>query len=308
MREQICEQCGNKYGLNDLVSVFDSTLCQSCGEKRLKDAEQDQITDQSVFSLSDPTICARCGADGGNQEFEFFVEMPICENCRDAMVNYRYPAWIKGFFAGILIITICSIAWNFRFFQARILMEQAIRIGFVQGNVDTATKKMSKAANLVPGAHGLQVLSHYLEGVQAIRDDDSQTALNHFQKCNELPESYQVEQYMLIAEFGVAFDNKEYQRFLELSIKYRDSFPDDPIPEAQIASAYACLYAEEKKQECKEKAMEHLQIAEEKATPDDQKRFEEYRERILYRLETRRILNSEEYYKETGKVLPEETQ
>ena len=306
MREQTCEQCGQKHGLNELISVFGSVLCRSCGDQKLNASDKDQINEKTVFPLSDPTVCARCGTDGGSQEFPLFLDMPICQTCKDTMVNYRYPAWVKAFFAGILIIVVFSLVWNFRFFQARVLMEQAIKAGFAQGNVEAGSNKMQKASNLVPESHELRVLSHYLEGVRAIRKDDCQSALDHFQNCNELPEAYQVELFQRTAEIGVAFDNKDYQKFLELAMGLRDSNPNDSTAEGQIASAYACLYAERGDESDKQKALEHLQRAEDKTTPNDRERFKEYRERITYRLETRRILTRKEYYEETGKTPPED--
>lgn len=306
MREQPCEQCGKPYGRNELLSVFDRILCRPCGEESLGQSDQEQINDQTVFPLSDPTICARCGADGGDREYDLFLDLPICPTCNHSMVHYRYPTWVKSFFAGILIVTLFSIVWNARFFQARILMDQAIKKGFVEGNLETASEKMFKAASLVPESRDLNVLSHYFGGICDLRVDDSHSALAHFKACKELPEGYQVQLYTRAAESGVAFDNKDYRRFLELSLNTRDAFPDDPTSEGQVASAYACLYAEHGEEAYKQKALEHLGQAEEKAAAQDFKEFEEYRDRILYRLETRRVISRNEYYQETGKTPPED--
>ena len=101
MRKQTCQQCGQEYGLNELVSVFGAVLCQPCSEEKLSESDQNQINEQTVFALSDPTICARCGTDGGEQKYDVFLNMPICQTCNNEMVNYRYPDWVKAFFAGI---------------------------------------------------------------------------------------------------------------------------------------------------------------------------------------------------------------
>ncbi len=306
MREQKCEQCGQIYGLNDMASIFGSVLCRSCGEKVLEEADQDSINDETVFARHDPTICARCGADGGDVEYEQFLEMPICENCNDAMVHYKYPVWVKAFFVSILIIMLFSVVWNFRFFRARILMEQAIQTGFVQGNIETASVKMLTAAKLVPESHDLDVLSHYLAGIHALQTDDSQSAIEHLGKCRELPKDYGVEKGIRSAKIGIAFDNKDYQRFLELAIETRDDSPRNPTTEGQVASAYACLYVQSGEETYKQKAMEHLHAAKGKTTPENLSDYEEYRERILHRIETRRVISREEYYKETGKTPPED--
>lgn len=308
MREQICQQCGKTFGLNELVSIFGEVMCRPCGDERLNTCDREQISEQTVFGLSDPTVCARCGADGGSQEYELFLDMPICPTCHDTMVNYRYPAWVKAFFAGLLIITVFSLVWNFRFFKARIFMEQGIRAGFLEGNLERGAEKMGRAVEMVPESYDLGVLSHYFEGVLAMQKDDTASAIVHFQHCSELPEGYEVKRYMLISKIGEAFDQQEYEKFLELAIQYREHYPDDVTAAAQVASAYACLYAVSGEAPYHEKAMEQLRRAEVTTTAETRTRFEEFQQRILHRLETRRIISREDYYKETGKTPPEELQ
>jgi hypothetical protein len=308
MQKHICDICGKTFALNDLASVFDKILCDICTKKQLDGIDQDQINTNTVYNMVDPTICARCGADNGQHQYELFMEMPICGSCREYMQNYPFPLWIKAACVGLIIIVIFSISWNLKFFHARILMDRSIKLAFKQEQWVQAYKDMQKASELVPESTELKTLSNYMAGIVGIQQEDYIKALHYLEKCRDMPEDFGVNILKTKAQLALAFDNKDYQKFLQLSQKLQKLTPDDQVSLAQVGSAYACLYALDAREEDRQRAMDYLKKAEALNKQKPNPLFEEYRERILHRIETRQILSRKEYYEKTGKTPPEEKQ
>ena len=305
MRQQTCVKCGNSFPLNETVYIYGDLYCHPCGDERLESVEEDQITEGDIYPMTDPTICTRCNADNGQLEYEMFLEMPICDRCKDFVQNHPFPIWIKAAAVGLLIIVAFSLVSNFRFFKARILMDSSLKNAFQQGDMELAAEQMSKAAALVPASKDMQIMANYMIGVRAVQTEDYEKAIENLSKCSALPPEYDVNIIILNAKIGLAFDNKEYNEFLDLTQKYKDFHPDNPIVVAQMASAYACLYAANGKEGDKQNAMSYLEQAEKLCEDEVNPYFVDYKERILYRIETRKILKKNEYYEITGKTPPE---
>ncbi len=306
MRKGNCDKCGQSFGLNELVSVFDETLCDRCAEDRLKNTAEDRITGETVYRLTDPTICSRCGADGGQQEYGVLLEAPVCDSCREHMQKYPFPLWIKAACLGLIVLVVFTISWNWRFFRARILMERGTRAGFLEGRFAEGAEQIQTAAGLVPESDDLATLYNFMSGVVEMRAKNNEKVLGHFGQCSGLPPDYGVDSMIIQCRIGLAFDNKDYGEFLKLALQIQESSPGHPRSVAQVSSAYACLYAANGNEIDKEKAMEFLVRAEKlsESTPDPE--FDEYKTRILYRIETREVITREEYYNRMGKPLPED--
>ncbi len=306
MRKGNCDKCGQSFVLNELVSVFNETLCDRCTEDRLKNTAQERITGETVYRLTDPTICARCGADGGQQEYGLLLEAPVCDSCGDYMRKYPFPLWIKAACLGLIVLVVFTISWNWRFFRARILMDRATKTGFQEGRFVEGAEQMQTAAGLVPESGELAMLSNLLSGVVEMYAENYEKALDHFGRCSGLPPGFGLDRLIIQCRIGVAFDNKDYREFLTLSLQFQESSPDDPMTAASVSSAYACLYAVNGNNKDKEKAMEFLSKAEKLSENTPDSGFDDYKERILYRIETRQVLTRQEYYKRMGKPLPED--
>ncbi|MBE0537170.1 MAG: hypothetical protein IH624_16025 [Phycisphaerae bacterium] len=300
MRKQTCDLCGHSFGLNELLSAFNETLCGKCADGRLENVDSATITDKTVFRLTDPTICARCTADNGDVPFESTLEMPLCDRCSEQIRHYPFPLWIKAACVGLVIVVVWTLAANARFFKARILMDRSLKLAFQQGEIPLAAEQMYTAANLVPESQELATLSSFLSGVVAMQQEKWGDAVRCFEQCRDLPPQFQLDMMMSRAQIAVAFDNKDYGEFLRLSLDLLAQLPGNPTAIAQAGSAHACMYAAEGRPEDRQKALDFLARAEEINRQDPDPTFDEYRERIIHRIETRQIITAEAYRKLHG--------
>jgi len=98
------------------------------------------------------------------------------------------------------------------------------------------------------------------------------------------------------ADEGVAFEAKDYDRFLAIAQK---QWQQDPSAgdAAAVASALACKYAVTGDSNFRQQAEQMLETARQKVgtDPEGQKSFQEYAERIRYRLDSRQIISKMEY-------------
>jgi hypothetical protein len=96
---------------------------------------------------------------------------------------------------------------------------------------------------------------------------------------------------------GAAFDRKDYDKYLSLAEAQWRAHPESGAIAGMVASAQACKYAATGTADWKQKAEETMEKAKRLAqkSPEDMKSFEEYAERIRYRLTSREIIDKPEY-------------
>jgi len=98
------------------------------------------------------------------------------------------------------------------------------------------------------------------------------------------------------AEVGVAFDAKDYDRFVMLEQQAMNRHPKDPSIVAGVASALACKYVTTGDESYKTQALAMLAKAKTLAvTETEQEAYVEYAQRIHYRLDTKIIIDKDEY-------------
>jgi len=117
------------------------------------------------------------------------------------------------------------------------------------------------------------------------------------QASNEYPQSENFAAAALNLEISVAFNHKDYDSFLRLSQALLDRYPSDPNVVGGVASALACKYAATGDPSYRKQAEEMLEKARLLAlgSPEQKAHFEEYAERINYRLQSRVIIDKPEY-------------
>ncbi|HEY2894540.1 MAG TPA: hypothetical protein VGJ16_10020, partial [Pirellulales bacterium] len=86
----------------------------------------------------------------------------------------------------------------------------------------------------------------------------------------------------------------DYDQFLELAQRDHQRFPRDRTKAFQVASAYACKYADTGEDHFKQSALEQLASMGEDQSSEET----EYRQRIMHRIETRRIMAHKQFHKE----------
>lgn len=305
VRKVCCESCGKEYPLNETVSAFAKTYCFACADIQLKEMPPEAITNEAVFRQVDDTVCARCGTDNGQSQLDRLCEIPVCPACAERMRQWPFPLWIKA--ACILIVAgvIASTVLNWRFVVARYTMPKAFKAAFQEQNWEKAALLFDQAATAVPETQEMRSLHKYCLGVISYRKEQYDEALKYLLESKPLlPVELKVDSFIQETRIGKAFNDKNYEQFLQLALELEKSNPTSHFAIAQVASAYACIYAIKGQAENKEKAMDYLGKAEKQTDDLSRKDFEEYRDRILHRLSTREIITREQYYQRIGKPLP----
>jgi hypothetical protein len=95
---------------------------------------------------------------------------------------------------------------------------------------------------------------------------------------------------------GTAFESKNYDAFLAIAQKQWKQYPASGTAGA-VASALACKYAVTGDEQYSKQATEMLEKAHQLvgSDADGEKRYQEYSERIQYRLSSRQIISTNEY-------------
>jgi hypothetical protein len=144
---------------------------------------------------------------------------------------------------------------------------------------------------------GLHLLQESAAKADANQRDEAVRLLKEAQAA--YPEYKHFREFESNIEVSSAFNSKDYDKFLELEKADAESRPDDSMALAALASALACKYAVTGNPEFSRAAEEALQKAKSLAGNDPQMvaRYQEYSERIEYRLKTREIIDKTEYDK-----------
>jgi len=199
--------------------------------------------------------------------------------------------------AGLAAIVIFSFIWNWRFVQAYIDLRK-VKTAQHDGDIKKTAKLFHSVASKVPEQKELSVMATFYDGVQLLYEEDKPAeSLKLFNFCKEnLPKMPFLDYMINASEIGVAFDNKDYDKFLSLAIQQQNRRPDDHSAVAGVASAYACKYAVTGDEQFKQQSLDYLEKSKTLSEKQgDLKRFEEYEDRILYRLETREIIGRKEF-------------
>ncbi len=292
MRKTTCHNCGQRdFPLNSIIKVDGKIYCDTCFEAKFPDKKH--LEKSLVEREIDPTICANCDKDFGTLVLDKMSAFPICENCHIAIKNKTFPTWVKGFLVGLLVIIIGSFIWNWKYFEAYNGLNQTF-VHFENGDFNKASQTIIAASSLVPESEDMQILVSYFKGTELLINDKSEEALIELKKCNGiLPDEYNVNVLILQAKTGSAFDTKNYEEFLEVSKQSLALDTTSAISYIGVASAYACLYAQNNTIETKENALEYLKKA--KAIDSTSDEIKEYLNRIEYRIYSKNIITGKEF-------------
>ena len=137
--------------------------------------------------------------------------------------------------------------------------EQASKLAKQEGHAAEAARLMHEAASSYPEALGLAAAAELYDG-------------------------------------GAAFERKDYDSLLALARRFAKEHPG-PQATAMVASALACKYAATGNSEYRTESEETLRSAERQVQgdPPAMEYFQEYAERIRHRLNSREIINKQEY-------------
>ena len=296
MKQITCEKCEEGFQINDTLKVRGDVVCGPCAESIFT---REKIPADQVQQQIDPTICAGCGLDNGDVDFVKLGPLPVCPACEALFKNRPFPNWIKAALVGMIILVISTLVWNSRFIRAYYELkcfESAMNTGDIQHSV----AYFSSAAQRVPENEGLQAYKSFYEGILLLNQDKPDEALKVLESCRgRVDEESGLDILIMNAQVGVAFDQGDYDKFLQLAKELSGLNKDDPTYAGQLASAYACKYAETKDEQYKVKSLIALEQARTLASANAELEayHAEYSQRILHRLHTCEIIDREEFYK-----------
>lgn len=278
-------------------SIRDRILCEKCADAeidRLRESETPILVDE-VHRLVDPTVCSRCGQSG--VEWPTLAGIPVCNVCEDFFRNRPFPNWIKASLAAVLAIALFSMVHNARYFFGYLHLRQGLAASSA-GDLDLAADLINRAAGEVPESPELGFLGVYTRGVSLLARDSAIEALPYLTAYRDAnPGDDQATLLLLTAQSAAAYDRGSYDEMERYAAEAAATAPGDPIAVAAMASAQACRFAVSGDSVLLVAAHETLARAEAIAATDPSmtERFQEYKDRILFRLATREIISREEF-------------
>lgn len=295
MKYILCDVCFSKdIPVNNSIKVDNKVYCNSCFDKNFSDEES--LKDKLLEKEIDPTICSSCQNDFGSLQLNKISTYPICEECESKIKNKTFPTWVKGFFIGVIAIVIVGFIWNWKFYQAYNNIKLSSEY-FKNGDFTNASALMASTSSKVPEVEDLKTLSAYFHGVELLSKDKPEQALIEFNKCKDkLPPDYNISTLIIEAKIGSSFESKDYEGFLEASKENLALDSTNAISLTSVASAYACIYADQDKEDAKQNALHYLAKA--RAIDSTSKEARSYYNMIEYRIYSKKIIKREEFIKQ----------
>jgi hypothetical protein len=159
MRRVTCERCEQAVPVNECFLALGKTVCGSCLE-RMKAGGAEFRTDEALRPLTDPTVCANCGADNGDEELPRLGGAPVCSTCAEYFRKRPFPTWVKVSFLIVLVLAAYSLIANFRFLQGYSEAKRGLR-AYEAGDIERASWLMAAAANHVPECEDHEVAAGF---------------------------------------------------------------------------------------------------------------------------------------------------
>lgn len=286
---QVCHK--QEIPLNKALKIDGVLHCEECLDSLYPD--QSQLEGKEVVHTLDLTVCSNCQTDFGNTELGTIANYPICDNCKLNIDKKVFPLWVKAFMLGLCILIIGAFVWNWKYYDAYKNLNKASDFMAI-GDPGKAALYMEKASIQVPQSLDLMFLTAYYKGIHYLTIDESESAMNEFMKCrNNLPSDFNVDDYILQAKIGMTFDNHDYHGFLDACFESLKQDSTDAYRLTAVASAYACLFVSESKEEDLNLSTTYLNKA--KSIDNTSQALLDYYNKVEYRLFSKTIITSQEF-------------
>ncbi len=169
MKQLTCQECNRTLPMNDLLVVRGHLVCKTCLEDFLYDKFPDGIPQGVALRQFDPTVCAKCGRDGGATEFPTVARIPLCDTCIQKHRKYPVPAWVKTFLLVLVLLGGIEFARNWRLLEAYFEMSASLK-AYVAGDMSRADQLMARAADHLPEYPELTGEEKFLHAVMILQD------------------------------------------------------------------------------------------------------------------------------------------
>ncbi len=294
MRKIQCESCVGEFPQNETFCIAGQTFCETCAEQRINAEGAAPLQEDEIVRNLDPTVCVWCKTDGAQTEYELLVaDQPTCEACNSRLRNRPFPKEIKVSFAVLLAVAAGSFLYNYRFIDALISMRQA-REALQTGNAARAADLWERVARLVPEKTGFADQAELTRGLAHMADDHPELAIPFFKRyVHKHPKELRAQTWLLRAQVGIAFDNKNYQEMWDRSWELVNKDRKQGQFRMLAASAAACLYATTGEEVQLRNTEELISEARERGLKGPE--ADKSENRIRHRLTTREIIRSYEF-------------
>jgi len=251
-------------------------------------------TEKANFNhIVKPTVCNFCGENNGLGLSKSISVHPVCEKCEKEIDRKVFPLWVKGFIVAVIIITGISFYINQPFYLAYIEEKEADEFFFKKQYAE-ASLLIESSLSKVPESENLELKRNYYTGLYYLSNDRNADALNRFLLCREKVSGIIVLNKLISkAQLGIHFEIKDYETYFKECYKRYLWDTSKVYFIADLASAYACLYATKGVDSSKQKAAYFLKKS--LYLAKDDKEIKEHSNRIEYRLYSRNILSTSEF-------------
>jgi hypothetical protein len=282
--------------MNEALKVRGVLVCGTCAEAIFKN---EKIPHNQVQRQIDPTICIGCGLDNGDADLAMLGQLPVCPACEALFKSRPFPVWVKAALVGMVILVVSILVWNSRFIRAYYELK-CFASAMAAGDLQRGAPHFISASRLVPENAELQAYGPFYEGLLLLGQDKPAEALKLLQSCvGRVAAESNIDELIMNAKVGVAFNQRDYDEFLQLALETEAKHKDDPVYAGQLASAFACKYAETQDEQYKTKSLAALDRSKTlvSSKPEYKGFYSEYEQRILHRLHTREIISRSEFQK-----------
>lgn len=112
MRKGTCITCRAESAIAEMRAMDGQIYCDPCVTKAAESGQHGEI-----FRISDPTICAKCSTDWGNNELPRVGGLPYCSTCREQLYNYPFPSWLKIALVAAMLLLAVSLVHGAKYFR-----------------------------------------------------------------------------------------------------------------------------------------------------------------------------------------------
>ncbi|MCE5325578.1 MAG: hypothetical protein ABFD92_17665 [Planctomycetaceae bacterium] len=289
----VCAVCGADFGSLELQSVAGHPVCDSCSQRLLHyplplwvKAASLVVAGLIVFSLATNW-----------RFFQGFFEARAAIKC----LKSPQPDYVKadsmakaaaGHVPESAEVRGLAVAA-----QAHLAYSRGVQAA-EKGDFKLAAELTDQASQALPQDSRLRADALIYRGIDAMQEDRSAAAVECFRKArgdSNIPVKA-LDALILRAEGGAAFDAKDYPAFLDKA-RALEQLQGDDASRAQVASALACMYAQSGQDSYKAQALAILNAL---PAGSDDPHPDEYRQRILHRINTRTIISRKQYLATVG--------
>ncbi len=290
MTEVECVGCHKRLPMNSTVKIGDRPFCEGCANADSSDRSQ-------WTSQHDPTVCVGCTTDFGSTQLGTLSSgLPVCEPCRERLLNRPFPPWVKIGLVVVLGLAVFCFVRNWRFLRGYSEFRHATK-AILSGDVVQASALMSRAASDVPESEDFAGGARVYRAMVLLGQDKPSDALPLLRAyVARHGENDYVASLLRTAEYGDAFYRKEYDRMVVAAQAIADAKPGSMEGALCLVSAYSCRYAASGDPQSRELALRYLDQANAAAGANIAQNQDDMA-RMRHRLDTREIISPAEYHK-----------